>query len=235
MRDTWSLSAALHRRGGRASVAEARAALGPHAAEVLVAEGAEDDRASWLRALNHVLRAARGPLVLLVSADVRPRPRALAAMARRLSEDRGVGAVGPVLVDDDGARRRSFGRFYWPDWVPARRTLRVPLLPLSCLMTRADVVREIGVLREDLLLPPNEEYEWCARLAKAGYRLERVPERVVCHEAPPQPVDPVIDAQRGFLYLAQSLRERPARAPRVAAEAEDEGPPAAAPMPVRAP
>ncbi|MCZ7687271.1 MAG: glycosyltransferase [Sandaracinaceae bacterium] len=234
MKKTWALSAAIHRRGGCTSVAEARAVIGRQVAETLIAEGEPGDRVSWLRALNGALRAARGPLVLLLSADVRVTPAALAAMARRLSEHPDVGAVGPVLIGGDGARRRCFGRFYWPDWVPATRTLRVPLLSLSCLMTRADVVREIGVLRDDLLLPPNEEYEWCARLAKAGYRLERVPERVVCRDASPQPVDPVIDAQRGFLYLAQSLRERPARAARSAAEAEDEGARAAAPMPVRA-
>ncbi len=235
MKKTWALSAAIHRRGGSTSVAEARAVIGSQVAETLIAEGEPGDRRSWLRALNGALRAARGPLVLLLSADVRVTPAALAAMARRLSQDPGVGAVGPVLIGGDGARRRCFGRFYWPDWVPATRTIRVPLLPLSCLMTRADVVREIGVLREDLLVPPNEEYEWCARLAKAGYRLQRVPERVVCHEAPPQPVDPVIDAQRGFLYLAQSLRERPARPARRAEDAEDDGARATAPTPVRAP
>lgn len=158
----------------------------------------------FAHAVNRGLEAATGSSILILNSDLFVSRAALESMVSRLAAERWVGAVGPVLLNEDGTRQHSFGSFYWPNWAPIRRVTKVPLLSGACLMTRRDVLREIGGLDETFFLY-NEEYDWCARLRAAGYRLEMVPERVVhvgggsTTRAP----ELVLEAQRGFLYLAQ--------------------------------
>jgi hypothetical protein len=151
--------------------------------------------------------------VLLLNSDLFVSRAALDTMMARLSGDHWVGAVAPVLLNEDGTRQHLFGPWYWPNLAPVRKPTRVPLLNGACLMTRRDVLREVGCLDENFFLY-NEEYDWCARVLRAGYHLELVPERVVHVGGGSTARTPelTLEAQRGFLYLAQK------HAPRVVLE-----------------
>jgi N-acetylglucosaminyl-diphospho-decaprenol L-rhamnosyltransferase len=158
----------------------------------------------FAHAINRGTEQASGEFVLFMNSDLFVSRQALETMMARLASDRWNGAVAPVLLNEDGSRQHLFGAFYWPNFVPIRSVRRVPLLNAACLMTRRDVLREIGGLDENFFLY-NEEYDWCARVMRAGYHLEIVPERVVHVGGGSTSRSPelLLEAQRGFLYLAQ--------------------------------
>lgn len=158
----------------------------------------------FAHAVNRGIELSSGEHVLLLNSDLFVSRAALETMMGRLSADRWLGAVAPVLLNEDGTRQHLFGAFYWPNFLPIRKATRVPLLNAACLMTRRDVLREIGALDENFFLY-NEEYDWCARVIRAGFHLEIVPERVVHVGGGSTARTPelTLEAQRGFLYLAQ--------------------------------
>jgi len=192
-------------------------------AEVLVVDGASHDGSPEMvaaefpdvrllrfpnhgfgHATNRGLEAATGEYLLLCNSDLFVSRSALETMLARLASDRLLAGVGPVLLNEDGTRQHVFGAFYWPNWFPIRTPARVPLISGACLMTRRDVLEAIGALDENFFLY-NEEWDWCARALRAGYHLELVPEEVVhvgSGSTSPSP-DLRLEAQRGFLYLAQ--------------------------------
>ncbi len=158
----------------------------------------------FAHAINRGLEQTNGEYVLLLNSDLFVSRAALETMMARLASDRWVGAVAPVLLNEDGTRQHLFGPFYWPNFVPIRKPTRVQLLNGACLMTRRDVLREVGCLDENFFLY-NEEYDWCARALRAGYTLEIVPDRVV-HVgggSTSRSPDLRLEEQRGFLYLAK--------------------------------
>lgn len=192
-------------------------------AEVLVVDGRSRDGSSemvetefpgvrllryenhgFAHAVNRGVEHASGEIVLLLNSDLFISRAALETMVSRLTGDPDVGAVAPVLLNEDGTRQHLFGTWYWPNFVPIRKAVRVPLLSGACMMTRRDVLREVGCLDENFFLY-NEEYDWCARVLRAGYHLEIVPERVVHVGGGSTSRMPelTLEAQRGFLYLAQ--------------------------------
>jgi N-acetylglucosaminyl-diphospho-decaprenol L-rhamnosyltransferase len=192
-------------------------------AEVIVVDGASHDgsaamvRAEFSNALlleqknhgfghaiNRGLEVAKGEYLLLLNSDLFVSRAALESMMARLATEKLCAGVAPVLLNEDGTRQHVFGAFYWPNWVPIRSVTRVPLVSGACLMTRRNVVEHIGGIDETFFLY-NEEWDWCARAVRNGYHLEIVPEEVVHVGGGSTSQSPELrlEAQRGFLYLAQ--------------------------------
>ncbi len=192
-------------------------------AEVIVVDGASHDgspemvRAEFPSAIllelqnhgfghstNRGLEAATGEFLLLCNSDLFVSRSALETMQARLASDKLLAGVGPLLLNEDGSRQHVFGAFYLPNWLPIKTPTRVPLVSGACLMTRRDVLQAIGALDENFFLY-NEEWDWCARALRAGYHLELVPEEVVHVGGGSTSRSPELrlEAQRGFLYLAQ--------------------------------
>lgn len=158
-------------------------------------------------ATNRGIERTTAPYVLFLNSDLFLTRAALDAMRARLEADPRLAAVQPALQNPDGTRQKVFGAFgviYSPNWKTVRAPSRVPIVSFACAMIRRDVLRRIGALDENFFLY-NEEYDWCVRAQRAGYRLEVLPERVV-HvgqgSTSPSPAL-ILEAQRGFLYFAQ--------------------------------
>lgn len=155
-------------------------------------------------ATNRGLEAATGDFLLLCNSDLFVSKSALETMMARLASDKLLAGVGPILLNEDGTKQHVFGAFYFPNWLPIKSPTRVPLISGACLMTRRDVLQNIGALDENFFLY-NEEWDWCARAMRAGYHLELVPDEVVHVGGGSTSRSPELrlEAQRGFLYLAQ--------------------------------
>jgi len=156
----------------------------------------------WGHATNRGLSAATGRYLLMLNSDVFMTAKAAEEMQRRLELDPTVGAVGPVLVDEDGRRERVFGKVNLRNYVPANKRERVGLLSGACLMTRRDVLADVGAIDERFHFY-NDDTDWCLRVRRAGYALERVPLRVVHVGGASTPASPLytLEAHRGFLFM----------------------------------
>jgi len=209
----------------RQALTALRAAL-PEDVEVILIDGSSPDGSyamvrqefPWVRAqscpnhgfahaVNRGIEAATAEHVLVLNSDLFLTREALQAMRMHLASNERVGAVAPVLVNLDGSRQRLFGAFgmvYWPNWRPVRVPAAVPLLSFACLMTRRSVLRDVGAFDESFFLY-NEEYDWCVRARRAGYRLEILPQTVVHVGAGSTTPSPALslEARRGFLYVVK--------------------------------
>jgi GT2 family glycosyltransferase len=150
----------------------------------------------FARAVNQGLERTTGDLILLLNPDTVVNRSAIAACARRLDE-RAVGIVAPILVNDDGSRQRS-----WHEFPTLRRALIEALPPLAVLravrrrmtgpprspewvigafmMTRRDVLDRVGGLDEGSFMY-GEDMEWCWRIRRAGFQVELLRDVRITH------------------------------------------------------
>ncbi len=146
--------------------------------------------------------------VLFLNPDARCLPGSLAALHGTLVSDDRVGAVGGLLVGDDGreqggARRliptpwrafvRAFGlwRFsrWWPATFPDFHLLNAPLsdepfaveaVSGACMMVRRSAIDEVGPFDEGYFMHC-EDLDLCMRLNRAGWLVWFVPKARIWH------------------------------------------------------
>jgi N-acetylglucosaminyl-diphospho-decaprenol L-rhamnosyltransferase len=159
----------------------------------------------WSHANNRGFEIATRQVLLTMNSDVFVNRRALEVMVSRLLEQPKLGAVGPVIQNMDGSRQWVFGSLYRFNWVKIEKPTRVNLLHGACMMTRRDVLEEIGGFDENFFFY-NEEFDWCWRLGKHGLNLEILPAGVIHVQGAStgkQNPDFLVEQFRGSLYLIQ--------------------------------
>lgn len=201
-------------------------AIAPEAEVIVVDGGSTDDSCELVRrdfpevtllevdnhgfshATNRGVEASTRPLVLFLNSDLFLNREALEAMAEALRRDVTVGAVGPHLFNEDGTRQHHFTWLYWPRYLPALSgPFLVSVLCGACIMTRRDVLDEVGLLDETFFLY-NEEYDWCERVRDAGLSVQLLPVGVT-HVGGGSTVgspELTLERYRGFLYLLRKHR-----------------------------
>lgn len=144
------------------------------------------DRNMGFAPANNVgLAHARGEFVCLMNSDVFPdAPGWLDALAARLEADPALGAVGPMLLFENGTVQHQgmdyealaeFGGWRFPlhprkGMKPsaAAKLLRAPAITAACMMLRREQVRELDGLDEDYVIGDFEDSDLCMRLAARG-------------------------------------------------------------------
>lgn len=128
---------------------------------------------------------ARAPFVGLVNSDVFPLGAdGFDILAAALAADPGLGAIGPLLLFEDGAvqhqgmafeRLPEFAGWHFPLHPhkglapPADCAVhRAPAITAACMMLKRDVLRDIGGLDEAFLVGDFEDADLCLRLAARG-------------------------------------------------------------------
>lgn len=155
--------------------------------------------------VNRGLAAARGSDLLLLNPDTEVSPDAIRHLRAALRARRDIGVVGPRLEFPNGdiqeSRRRfparltpffespllrpyvvdgrELGRYYVRDR-PATEPQEVDWLYGACLLTRREVVADVGGMDESFFLY-SEEVDWFRRVAWHGWRVRYVPTAVVAH------------------------------------------------------
>lgn len=134
-------------------------------------------------------------ILMLLNNDTIADPGFLGAMADALLSDDSVGAVTPrILFHEPADRIWSAGgdislwrgiarhrglRDHWDN--PAySRAIDVSFVTGCALCVRADVVRRVGLLDDDLFIY-NEDTDYSLRVARAGWRMRYVPDALLWH------------------------------------------------------
>ena len=156
--------------------------------------------------INRGLEVAHGRTLVMMNSDVLISRETLLAMQSRLETDGQLAAVGPLPLRPDGRKQFSFGFVYWPNWWPIRAPSNIKMLHGYCIATRRDVLENQGMF-DEVLFFYNEEYDWCWRVLKAGYRLEILPETALHFGGASTPGKPggnakiLLESQRGGMYV----------------------------------
>ncbi|MFN2188019.1 MAG: glycosyltransferase family 2 protein, partial [Candidatus Promineifilaceae bacterium] len=153
---------------------------------------------------NLGIERALGDFVLLLNPDTEILGDALLVMRDFLSENHDVGIVGPLLLNSDGSTQSSRRRFPTVMTGVFESTWLQPLAPRSlmdsyyakdmddhnqadvdwlvgaCLMTRQEVIDQVGLLDEDYFMY-SEELDWCRRVKEGGWRIVYFPKAEVLH------------------------------------------------------
>ena len=177
--------------------------LRAHRPEVCVIEN--PDNRGFARAVNQGLEQATGETVLLLNPDSRVTREGIERLLETLADDRSLGAVAPMLVDDHGAPARSCGRFpslwtlfcehlglaaafpnhalfagYKYGGVPLERLRDVGWASGAALLLSRHAVERLGGLDGGFFMYM-EEVDWCLRAHRAGLGVRYVPEAVIVH------------------------------------------------------
>lgn len=153
---------------------------------------------------NLGMARANGRYILLLNPDTIVHGDALAKMLSYLEQNPKVGVVGPQLLNDDGSVQSSRRRFpnlrtaffestwlqpYAPQAVLDDYFVRdagddetavVDWVMGACLMTRQEVVAQVGGLDEKYFMY-SEELDYCRRIHEAGWQVVYYPQAQVTH------------------------------------------------------
>ncbi|MCA9896750.1 MAG: glycosyltransferase family 2 protein [Ardenticatenaceae bacterium] len=156
------------------------------------------------RGNNLGLAQANGRYLLLLNPDTIVHDDALAKMVAYLEENPQVGVVGPQLLNEDGTVQSSRRRFpslktalfestwlqpyapqsvlddYYVRDVGDEETAVVHWVMGACLMTRQEVVAQVGGLDEDYFMY-SEELDYCRRIHGMGWQVVYYPPAKVTH------------------------------------------------------
>jgi GT2 family glycosyltransferase len=152
---------------------------------------------------NAGIRAARGPLVLLLNNDTIVPPGAIDRLVERLRAHPDAAVAGPRLVDANGVAELSFGPMMSPfnelrqktalmlherrvpiasGWLERsrRRECYVDWVSGACLLVRRDAAEAVGLLDERYFLY-TEDVDFCAAIRARGQRVLFTPAAEVVH------------------------------------------------------
>jgi N-acetylglucosaminyl-diphospho-decaprenol L-rhamnosyltransferase len=143
------------------------------------------------RVIEQVLTRASARYVLLLNEDTELEPGSLEKLVAFADDEHRLGASGPRLVELDGEEQVSYFRFpgvveeFWSTLRPGRpkrRAVDCGWLNGSCLLVRADVLRDIGTLDERFFIF-FEDTDFGLRLHQAGWQSAVCDAATVVHHA----------------------------------------------------
>ena len=163
-----------------------------------------DQNLGFAKANNLAILQSHAPYVLLLNPDTIMKPGTLSHLVVILDEGR-ADIVGPQLLNEDGSVQRWGGGFFpslgrvfrhyfflaelfkngsWSRGIyinSADHTpMRVDWISGAFLLFRRDVVKEIGLLREDFFMY-GEDMEFCYRARKINFRIMYDPTVSIVH------------------------------------------------------
>lgn len=169
---------------------------------------ANEANAGFAAGSNLAIRSSTGRYVLLLNSDTVMMPGTLRAMMEFLDRHPRAGVVGCKLLNPDGSVQLSYRKFPSLTWEYFRiillskvyrhiKPLRGPLDAVvhaessggcrsvdwvsgACLMTRREVLDQVGLLDERFFMFC-EEIDWCYRAKRAGWEIHYLPDACVIH------------------------------------------------------
>jgi N-acetylglucosaminyl-diphospho-decaprenol L-rhamnosyltransferase len=154
---------------------------------------------------NQAIAESKGDYLLLLNCDTELVGNAMGTMLGYMEEHSDVGMLGPMLRYPDGTLQSSRRRFptmataylestvlqqwfpqshilrrYYLADVPDDTTQEVDWVVGACMMTRRQIVEQVGVL-DDGFFMYSEELDWCYRIKQSGWSVVYLPAAEVVH------------------------------------------------------
>jgi N-acetylglucosaminyl-diphospho-decaprenol L-rhamnosyltransferase len=189
--------------------------------EVLVVDNASSDRSAemvvqefgdvrlirnstnvgFARANNQGIELARGRFILILNPDTVVRERSLEQMVHFADAHPDVGALGPMLVAENGGIDYRCARRFPTLWSDLKKRLglahpvfgdnammdwdhtssrEVELLSGACMLVRREVIETVWMLDEGFFMF-GEDVDWCFRIRRAGWKIFYLADAVVIH------------------------------------------------------
>lgn len=148
--------------------------------------------AGFVRSSNQAAKGARGQYVLFLNSDAVAQPGWLRPLLDRV-ERPGVGAVAPMLLNDDGSVQQAgailgldgatglYGQGGDPGDGRYNFARVVDYAAAACLLVRRELLIEFGAFDEAFGPAYYEDADFCLRLAAAGWRTVYEPRSRVVH------------------------------------------------------
>jgi GT2 family glycosyltransferase len=158
----------------------------------------------FAKANNVALRKMSGQYAVLLNSDTILKESALDEMYDFMERNPSVGMCGPQLLNEDGSKQSSIGKFptllseflskiliriLFPErykeatkfqHVELNGPAEVDFIIGACMMSRKAVIDEVGMLDEDYFFL-YEEIDWCFRIKKAGWFVYHLPDVTIYH------------------------------------------------------
>lgn len=148
----------------------------------------------FARGNNLALRDLGTEFALLINSDALVEPGTLDGMIAAMRAEPRLGMVGPRVINVDDGEDQDYPTHFPSVLEMLRRAVVGPQFPArgrtapfeidrihgACLMTRAAVLREVGLLDEGFFMY-DEDVDWCLRARQAGWRLQLLPALAVRH------------------------------------------------------
>jgi N-acetylglucosaminyl-diphospho-decaprenol L-rhamnosyltransferase len=155
----------------------------------------------FAHANNQGIHSATGQYVLLLNPDTEIRPGALSEMVRFMESHPKVGAVGPMLLNNDGSLqisaypepslfREMWRLFYFDGFLPIGSypmnawhpeiPREVDVLMGACILLRREVLSQCGLLDERYFIY-SEDQDYCRRIRSGGWKIFWLPRAQVVH------------------------------------------------------
>lgn len=164
------------------------------------------DNTGFSKANNQAIAFSKTPLLFLLNPDTEVKPGAIDTLISCLNSDERIGACGPRLLNTDGSLQHSVWRNPPNAWeivvtglglwrlIPRRlrgelllgghwdhaNRRSVTMLFGAAILARRKMIDQVGGLDERFHMY-GEDYEWCLRIVRAGWKLIFEPAAAVTH------------------------------------------------------
>lgn len=165
---------------------------------------ANNSNEGFARANNYALRIMHGRYAVLLNSDTLAREGSIERLISFMDSHSDVGICGSQLLNPDGSKQTSYGRFptiisefaskgilrfFAPNayrnlftfkYGKGERPLSVDFINGACMVVRREAIAQVGLLDEDYFFF-YEEIDWCRRIKDAGWLVYNVPDAAIVH------------------------------------------------------
>ena len=129
---------------------------------------------------NVGIKNSTGKYILILNDDVIIDDKLISELVKIVESDNSIGVVGPIVYRHE----TNEAWFYTPKIKELNVDIVDVWLVVGCtLMIKRQVIEKIGLLDENFFMY-HEEWDWCIRARKAGYRTVCAPKSEAWHKAP---------------------------------------------------
>ncbi len=132
----------------------------------------------WVKAINQGLKLflkGEADYVVMMNNDTEVPKGWLKALQERMKGDKELGLVSPLVDAKDQD-------IYWEQYQKEKDNKYLTFVPFVCAMTTREVVKEVGLLDEQIDNGMGDDMDYCIRVKKAGFHIGVAKDIIIHHE-----------------------------------------------------